>query len=119
MTLVPNGKKASKKQVLRNSKGQLMKGSSGNPKGRPPKGYSIAERMREMFTENPEFKDAIIKSMILAATSNKDVTAAKFLASYLDGMPVQKIEIEKPEALKLHNAQTNEVLQKIQEQNAQ
>lgn len=79
-------KKTRTKQVKSTS---WKKGQSGNPKGRPSKGYSIAERMREMFTEKPHVKDLIIQSMVNAVLEKGDVQAAKYLSSYLDGLPKQ------------------------------
>jgi hypothetical protein len=81
-----------------NPDGTWKPGYCPNPKGRPSKGYSIAERMREMFASDPEKKDAIITSMITKAMEG-DVQAAKYLSSYIDGMPVQKVEQKNINAL--------------------
>lgn len=64
------------------------KGKSGNEKGRPPKGYSITEMMKEMLTSQPEIKKAIGQSIAKKALQG-DVTALKLLWNYLDGMPKQ------------------------------
>lgn len=83
--------KTSNKQVERDENGRLLPGSTANPNGRPSKGYSIAERMREMFAASPELKDKIIAKMAENA-ANGDVQAAKYLSSYIDGMPVQTVK---------------------------
>ena len=64
------------------------KGKSGNENGRPPKGYSITEMMKEMLTSQPEIKKAIGQSIAKKALQG-DVTALKLLWNYLDGMPKQ------------------------------
>lgn len=76
------------------------KGQSGNKNGRPSKGYSIAERMREMYTANPEKKDEIIEYMHDAVVLKMDVSAAKLLLSYVDGLPVQMKELSDNEVKK-------------------
>lgn len=109
------GKKARSNQVPeRDERGLWKKGSSGNPSGRPSKGYSIADRMREMFEETPEYKDMIIKSMIVAATKKGDVQAAKYLSSYIDGLPAQaNIESDQIDRLTQHFDGLTERLKKI------
>lgn len=66
-------------------------GESGNPNGRPSKGYSIAETMREMFASSPEKKQQLVNAMFEKAI-NGDTQAAKYLSSYVDGMPVQTVK---------------------------
>lgn len=62
-----------------------------NRKGRPPKGYSITEMMREMLDSKPEVKEAIGKVIAKKALEG-DLTAIKTLWQYMDGMPQQRIE---------------------------
>jgi hypothetical protein len=62
--------------------------SNRNTKGRPPKGYSITEMMREMLANRPEVKEALGKVITEKALSG-DITAIKTLWQYMDGMPVQ------------------------------
>ncbi len=66
-------------------------GESGNPNGRPPKGYSITDWFQNMLNSKPEVKDAIGKSIMKKALEG-DTTAQKMVWSYMDGMPPQKIE---------------------------
>lgn len=70
--------------------GTFKPGQSGNPNGRPPKGYSITEMMKEMLNSEPEIKKAIGKAISEKAKSG-DITAIKILWQYMDGMPVQDI----------------------------
>lgn len=65
---------------------------SGNPNGRPSKGYSITETIREMMTEKPEIKRAL-GSKILEAALKGDLQAIKLMWNYMDGMPEQKTDI--------------------------
>lgn len=66
-------------------------GVSGNPNGRPPKGYSITETFQEMFKADPlkkqELADAIFKR-----AKQGDPTALKLVWNYMDGMPQQKLD---------------------------
>lgn len=69
------------------------KGQSGNPKGRPPQGYSITEWFKNMLNSRPEVKDAIGNSILKKALEG-DTTAQKLVWNYLDGMPLQKNETD-------------------------
>jgi len=71
-------------------------GESGNPKGRPKKGYSITEWFKEMLKSNPEIKDAMGKSILKKALEG-DIAAQRLVWQYMDGMPQQKVEIDTPE----------------------
>lgn len=77
-------------------------GESGNPNGRPPKGYSITEWFKNMLNSNPEVKDAIGKSIMKKALEG-DTTAQKMVWQYMDGMPQQKIEHEGGVEIKITN----------------
>lgn len=67
--------------------GSFKPGQSGNPNGRPKKGYSITEWFQEMFNSKPEVKDAIGKSIIKKALEG-DITAQKLVWNYMDGLPM-------------------------------
>lgn len=67
-------------------------GESGNPNGRPPKGYSITEWFRQMMISQPEVKDAIGKSILKKALEG-DIAAQKLVWNYMDGLPEQKADI--------------------------
>jgi len=68
------------------------KGESGNPNGRPPKGYSITEWFQNMLHSRPEVKEAMGNSILKKALEG-DATAQKLIWNYMDGMPLQKGEI--------------------------
>jgi len=73
------------------SGGSYKPGQSGNPKGRPPKGYSITDAFKSMFKESPEKKQEIVDS-IFAKAKRGDPTAQKLVWSYMDGMPQQNVD---------------------------
>ena len=72
------------------------KGESGNHKGRPPKGYSITGMMKEMLESNPDVKAKIGKKVAEKAMAG-DITAVKLVWQYMDGMPLQGIELSGPD----------------------
>jgi hypothetical protein len=72
---------------------QFKEGQSGNPNGRPPKGYSITETIREMMAEQPEIKKALGSKVIEAALKG-DLTAIKLIWSYMDGQPKQSMDVD-------------------------
>ncbi len=68
-----------------------------NNKGRP-KGISITEMVKEALEEVEEktgkqWKDLIIKRILLKATNDGDVTMLKAIWAYIDGMPKQSTDI--------------------------
>lgn len=66
-------------------------GKSGNPNGRPPKGYSITETVKAMLNEKPEIKKALA-TKVMEMSMKGDVTAMKMLWNYMDGMPLQQVD---------------------------
>lgn len=68
-------------------------GQSGNPNGRPKKGYSISEAVKQMFTEQPEKKKKLIDKIYSVAAEQGDMAAARMIWAYMDGMPTQKQEV--------------------------
>lgn len=71
---------------------QFKPGQSGNPKGRPPKGYSISDMMKEMIGNDPKVKRKLGKVIMEKALSG-DMVAIKTLWNYMDGLPQQKTDI--------------------------
>ena len=63
-------------------------GQSGNPNGRPPKGYSITETLRSMMNEQPELKYTLGKK-ILEKALDGDIKAIELIWAYMDGRPRQ------------------------------
>ena len=72
--------------------GSYKPGQSGNPEGRPKKGYSITEWFQAMLASKPEVKDAIGKSIVKKALEG-DSAAQRLVWNYMDGMPKQINEI--------------------------
>lgn len=70
----------------------FQQGISGNPKGRPRKGYSISETFREMFNSNPDIKKKLVQKILDKALGG-DTTACKLIWGYMDGLPNQQTEI--------------------------
>lgn len=75
------------KQVV-NRPGQFQPGQSGNPNGRPPKGYSITETIRDMMAAKPEIKQALGTKIVGLALAG-DINAMRMIWNYMDGMPIQ------------------------------
>lgn len=75
----------------RDENGRLLPGHTANPNGRPRKGYSITDTIREMFATNPDIKQALGKK-ILEKALRGDIQAMKLLWGYMDGLPKQEIE---------------------------
>ena len=71
---------------------QFKPGQSGNPNGRPPKGYSITEAFKSMLGAQPEVKAQIVEAIKEKALKG-DPAAQKLIWQYMDGMPKQGIEI--------------------------
>lgn len=110
-----------KQEINRNEKGQWEPGTSGNPKGRPPKGQSLTELMREFLEDVPEgreitYKELFIKNVITMALQG-DFYAIKLIWNYIDGMPTQRVftgelddlkDIPKDELIKALNERTTD-----------
>lgn len=79
-------------------------GQSGNPGGRPKKGFSIREHLRGMMGEEVTIpgkdgkpdtvltKGAIISSKLFQAAASGDLTAIKMCLDNIDGPPAQRLE---------------------------
>ena len=81
-----------------NPHNQIQPGQVLNPTGRPKKGYSIVEIMREKMTEiDPETKkevrELICNKLLKIAMRRGDMVAIKMVLQYMDGMPIQKTDI--------------------------
>lgn len=80
-------------------------GTSGNPHGRPPKGYSITDTFREMFDSDPSLKTQLAKK-ILSKALNGDMTACKLIWGYMDGLQLSRTEV----AFNLETEQKNKYM---------
>ena len=62
-------------------------GQSGNPKGRPPLGESMAEALRAVMTPAHRKK---VAEKALALAEQGDIRAMEFIADRIDGKPAQR-----------------------------
>jgi len=76
----------------------FAKGKSGNPKGRPKKGETLTDLLREKI-ETPKTvrekltrKEKIIEKLIALAEGG-DLSALKYLFDRIDGRPKESIEL--------------------------
>ena len=81
------------------------KGEVRNPNGRPKLGNALSDIMREYLdgtinTDNGEItrKEAFVRAVYARAMKGGDA-AQRLIMQHIDGMPVQKIQFEKPEEI--------------------
>jgi len=67
-------------------KGGFKKGQSGNPKGRPKKGFAISDRIRKAVSDE-DWEAIILKATEQAKEGDK--SARDFLVDRTDGKPTQ------------------------------
>jgi hypothetical protein len=63
-------------------------GQSGNPNGRPPKGQSLTEILKEKV--NPE---DVAEKLIQLAIEKEDMTALKYIYDRIDGRPKESVDL--------------------------
>lgn len=72
-------------------------GQVTNPNGRPKKGWSLTETMREYLSEKDVDKKKERREILVQQTFEHalkgDPTAQKLMWNYIDGMPKQPIEL--------------------------
>lgn len=79
------------------------KGQSGNPKGRPSTGTPLTDEIRKLLElQDVEIKQGnrkvkitrkeAIAQVLVRKCINGEPTALRLLYSYIDGMPIQKME---------------------------
>jgi ribosomal protein L17 len=74
------------------------KGKSGNPQGRPKKGETLTDLLREKIETTKTAKDKltrkerIIEKLIVLAEGG-DLSALKYLFDRIDGRPKESIEL--------------------------
>jgi ribosomal protein L17 len=77
---------------------KYQKGQSGNPKGRPKKGETLTDLLREKIEkpktprEKKARKELIIEKLITLAEAG-DLAALKYVFDRIDGRPKESIEI--------------------------
>jgi hypothetical protein len=88
--------KVKKQGKNRDKAGKFLEGTSGNPNGRPPKGYSLTDMVKEMLSSNPRRKKELIKTIFNLAIHKGDPTMIKLIWNYMDGQPTQSIDLNTP-----------------------
>ena len=79
-----------------------VRGQSGNPKGRPLRGRSVAELARAISLERVAFADGdeeivcsrlerLLRVLFTKAIEDSDVRATRCLFEYMEGRPVQMV----------------------------
>ena len=88
--------------------GTFQPGQSGNPKGRPKKGYSIREHLRGLMGEEitipgkdgkPDTimpKGAFLSTKLFQLAASGDLAAIKMCLDNVDGPPAQAMELSGP-----------------------
>lgn len=113
-----NTNKNGELMVERDYHGRVVSGVL-NPNGRPKKGHTLTDAMRE-YLENTNEKTGRIRrdefvQKVATMAYEGDPTALKLIWNYLEGMPPQKLEhsgaigITYQEALKLLKGETIDV----------
>jgi len=86
------------KQVLRNNKGQFIKGVSGNPNGRPQGSLSLRTKLLNALEQYSKEKGKTLADVFavvgIEKAINGDYQFWKTIISYIDGMPKENIELE-------------------------
>jgi hypothetical protein len=73
----------------------IQKGQVLNPKGRPPKGYSLAEFMRARLEEDDGWRlKLLFEKVFEKATEDGNVSAAAELLTRAYGKPVDTVKFE-------------------------
>lgn len=79
-----------------NPPNQFKPGESGNPKGRPPKEWTMSamyKQAAEEASETGEPKYKIVARKLLELAEKGDMQAIKELGNRIDGMPKQSVEL--------------------------
>jgi hypothetical protein len=97
-------------EIKRDANGHYLPGQSGNPYGRPRKGQTITDAIREAMDNDLDVKGAVVAKIINMAREG-DIGAIKLLMSYLEGAPMQKIQSD--QNVKLSAPLTDEQLSRI------
>lgn len=82
-----------KPHIERNELGQFVPGTSGNPGGKPKSYFSFTRKLKEILELDPEKGEKLINKLITMAVENGDTKAAKILWEYIDGKPLQKVQV--------------------------
>lgn len=82
----------------RDELGRLLPGNSGNPSGRPKGSVSLKRMLEVKMAEIPlgqtkTWAEQIVDSLMVNAIVKNDTAAMKLIMSYIDGNPLQGIEM--------------------------
>jgi hypothetical protein len=76
----------------------FVKGTSGNPYGRPKRGKSLTGILEKALSKKREDgrtnKAALADTLIEMAIKEKNVAAARYIFDRLDGKPKETVELE-------------------------
>ena len=97
----------------RDKNGRFVKGNTGNPRGRMPKGREDKFYEITLSTVTFESWKRIVKKAVLQAERG-DGVARKWLADYLMGPPVQKQEVDvKSESILIATIANQELMDEL------
>ncbi len=83
---------------LRDERGRILPGFSGNPSGRPQGTLSVTQEIKTKLQEIPEgYKQTYLELMVnnmLSRAVEGDVSIIKEIWHYIDGLPVDRKEVQ-------------------------
>ena len=76
----------------------FKKGKSGNPRGRPRKGETLTDLLREKLETTKTTRDKLtrkekITEKLLSLAESGDLAALKYIFDRVDGRPTESIEL--------------------------
>ena len=96
--------KPAKQENNRNEDGTFKKGMSGNPNGRPKKGFAIADILDELgdrvVGENKTLKEMVLEKVYDMALAG-DLNSAKFIADRTEGTALHKMSVTSNEPIQV------------------
>jgi hypothetical protein len=82
----------------------FVKGQSGNPNGRPKKGRSLTDEIEKVLRcKGPDGRPnkALFAERVVQMAIEGNVAAANLVLSYIDGKPLQSIDLTSEESVRL------------------